>query len=219
MSHELRTPLNAIGGYTDLLLMGVRGALTPGQREDVERVKRSNQHLLSLINDILNFAKLEVGQVEFRVEPLPLHTLLEGIDVLIRPQVEAKGLRYTTSACEDEALVLADSEKVRQVLLNLLANSVKFTEPGGGIELACATEREWATLAVRDTGRGIGPEQLARVFDPFVQVDRHLTPASQQGVGLGLAISRDLARGMGGELTAASEPGVGSTFTLRLRRA
>ena len=218
MSHELRTPLNAVAGYSDLLLMGVRGALTDGQREDLERIKRSGQYLLGLINDVLNFAKLDAGQVEYRFEDVRLSPLLDGLEELIRPQVDAKGLRYQHGSCGDDLVLRADPEKTRQILLNLLANAVKFTEPGGEVTLVCTAEQDVVRMTVHDTGRGIAPDQLTRVFDPFVQVDRHLTPMSQQGVGLGLAISRDLASGMGGALEAKSEVGRGSEFTLTLPR-
>jgi signal transduction histidine kinase len=216
MSHELRTPLNAVTGYSDLLLVGVRGDLNEGQREDVQRIKRSGQYLLGLINDVLNFAKLESGQVDFRLEDVPVLPLLEGLADLIMPQVESKGLHYRYSGCAGEPAVHVDPEKVRQILLNLLANAVKFTEPGGEVALSCDCQGDAVRITVRDTGRGIPADQLARVFDPFVQVDRHLTPSSQQGVGLGLSISRDLAQGMGGRLEAESTVGEGSTFTLIL---
>jgi signal transduction histidine kinase len=219
MSHELRTPLNAVTGYSDLLLIGVRGGLTEGQREDVQRIKRSGQYLLGLINDMLNFAKLEAGQVEFRLERVPVTPLLEGLADLIMPQVQAKGLRYEYSGCAAHPAVHVDPEKLRQILLNLLANAVKFTEPGGVVALACDCDDEVVRMTVRDTGRGIPADQLTRVFDPFVQVDRHLTPTSQQGVGLGLSISRDLALGMGGRLEAVSTAGEGSAFTLILPMA
>ena len=219
MSHELRTPLNAIAGYADLLLAGVRGPMTGAQTDDVERIKRSEQHLLSLINDILNFAKIEAGQVEFILEPTPIAQLLAGLDELVAPQVAARGLHFEVRPTDGAVAALADLEKVRQVLLNLLTNAVKFTDAGGAVTLTCEADDAKVRLAVDDTGRGISPEQLGRIFDPFVQVDRHLTPSSQQGVGLGLAISRDLARGMGGDLTALSVEGEGSTFTLELARA
>jgi PAS domain S-box-containing protein len=218
MSHELRTPLNAVAGYSDLLLMGVRGTLSDAQREDLERIKRSGQYLLSLINDVLNFAKLEAGQVEIRVEELPAASLVDGLEDLIRPQVEAKGLTCRHASPPPEATVCADPEKVRQILLNLLTNAVKFTDRGGEISLTTEVDAKSLRIAVRDTGRGIEADQLTRVFDPFVQVDRHLTPQSQQGIGLGLAISRDLAIGMRGRLEAVSEVGKGSTFSLTLPR-
>ncbi|HEY0971869.1 MAG TPA: ATP-binding protein [Gemmatimonadales bacterium] len=218
MSHELRTPLNAIAGYADLLLLGVRGDLAPPQRDDVERIRRSGQHLLGLINDVLNFAKLEAATVEFRMEAVPIRTVVQGLDDLVRPQMVAKSLHYQCTSCSPELRVLGDVEKVRQVLLNLLTNAVKFTDRGGGISVSCDADDHWVRVHVADTGRGIDAEQLERIFDPFVQVDRHLTPSSQQGVGLGLAISRDLAHAMGGTLTARSEVGRGSTFTLALPR-
>jgi signal transduction histidine kinase len=216
MSHELRTPLNAVTGYSDLLLIGVRGDLTDGQREDVQRIKRSGQYLLGLINDMLNFAKLEAGQVEFRLENVAVVPLLDGLEDLIMPQVQSKGLRYRFSGCAGDPVVHVDPEKLRQILLNLLANAVKFTEPGGEVSLSCRHADDVVRVTVRDTGRGIPEDQLERVFDPFVQVDRHLTPSSQQGVGLGLSISRDLALGMGGRLEAESTVGDGSAFTLIL---
>jgi PAS domain S-box-containing protein len=219
MSHELRTPLNAVAGYSDLLLLGVRGPLAEGQRADLERIKRSGQYLLGLINDVLNFAKLDAGQVEYRFEDVQVGPLMESLEELIRPQVDAKGLRYDHGNCRVDAAMRADSEKVRQILLNLLANAVKFTDAGGEVSLLCGADVETVRMTVKDTGRGIPEQQLERVFDPFVQVDRHLTPMSQQGVGLGLAISRDLALGMGGSLEARSEVGVGSEFTLTLPRA
>ena len=217
MSHELRTPLNAVTGYSDLLLIGVRGDLNDGQREDVHRIKRSGQYLLGLINDILNFAKLETGQVEFRMEDVSVKPVLAGLEDLIMPQVEAKGLRFRFESCTDHPVVHVDVEKVRQILLNLLANAVKFTE-SGEVVLECRADATEVRLSVRDTGRGIPADQLSRVFDPFVQVDRHLTPTSQQGVGLGLSISRDLALAMRGRLEASSEVEGGSEFTLILPR-
>jgi signal transduction histidine kinase len=218
MSHELRTPLNAIAGYADLLLDGVRGELTPTQRGDLERIKRSGQHLLGLINDILNFAKLEAGKVEYHVDTLPVAPLIESLEELVRPQVDSKPLTYSHTIPVTDLVARCDAEKVRQVLLNLVTNAVKFTEPGGEIRVECDGDERNVRIAVRDTGRGIADEHLARIFDPFVQIDRERTPRSQQGVGLGLSISRDLARGMGGSLTAMSAPGEGSTFTLTLPR-
>jgi signal transduction histidine kinase len=216
MSHELRTPLNAINGYSDLLLEGIRGPLTDAQRDDIVRVRRSGKHLLGLINDVLRFAKLDAGHVEFQLAPVSLGGLLDGVGDLMGPQIATKGIRFDVASCDKAVQVLADPDKVRQVLLNLLGNAVKFTNAGGTVRISCDVGDDAATIHVRDTGRGIPPAQLERVFDPFVQVDRHLTPSSQQGIGLGLAISRDLAHGMGGALRATSEVGVGSTFSLSL---
>ncbi|HSU14742.1 PAS domain-containing sensor histidine kinase [Longimicrobium sp.] len=216
MSHELRTPLNAIAGYADLLLMGVRGELPEAARADVDRMRRSGQHLLSLINDILNFARIEAGQLSYHLEKVPVAGLLADLDALVMPQVTQRGLTYQSSRGEGGLAVRADAEKTRQILLNLVTNAIKFTEPGGTIRVSYHRADGGVRIRVSDTGRGIAPEQQQRIFDPFVQVDRHLTSESQQGVGLGLAISRDLARGMGGDLGVRSTPGEGSTFTLWL---
>src|SRR4029079_3619989 len=217
MSHELRTPLNAIGGYAELLLMGIRGNLTDDQKADLERIQRSQRNLLSLINDILNYAKLEAGHVEFVMAPVSLHPLMSDLESLITPQLRARNLTYDYESCEPNLTVWGDAEKVRQILLNLLSNSIKFTEPGGTIAITCTEEEDWVCVAVRDTGLGIPGDRLASVFEPFVQLERRLT-SNHEGTGLGLAISRDLARGMGGELTARSEIGKGSEFELRLKR-
>ena len=218
MSHELRTPLNAVGGYADLLLGGVRGDLTPVQRSDVERIRHSGKYLLGLINSILNFTKLDAGDIEFDVRPIAVRTLLHGVADLVAPQIAAKSQHFNTVDCDGVTRVFADTDKAHQILLNLLTNALKFTGNDGAITLTCVTRDEWVDIQVKDTGRGIVPENVERIFNPFVQVDRHLTPSSQQGVGLGLAISRDLALGMGGHLTVTSVPGEGSTFTLALRR-
>ncbi|HEX6041591.1 ATP-binding protein [Longimicrobium sp.] len=218
MSHELRTPLNAIAGYADLLLLGVRGELASDVRGDVERIRRSGQHLLSLINDILNFARVEAGQLRYQLEPVSVGALLADLEALVTPQVNQRGLRYV-SPDSPEAMALADEEKTRQIVLNLVTNAIKFTDPGGTITVTYARADDGVRIHVADTGRGIPAEQVGRIFDPFVQVDRHLTADSQQGVGLGLAISRDLARGMGGDLRVESTVGRGSVFTLTLPHA
>jgi signal transduction histidine kinase len=216
MSHELRTPLNAIAGYADLLLSGVRGEMTADQLRDIERMKRSGQHLLGLINDILNFAKLEAGRVEFTLEEINLAPLVTGLEELIRPQVDAKTLRFTHAVKSERLVARADVEKLRQVLLNLVTNAVKFTPDGGEVCIDCEEVEDGVRISVKDTGPGIPESQLSRIFDPFVQVNRDSIPNSQRGVGLGLAISRDLALGMGGSLSVASSEGAGSTFTLSL---
>jgi PAS domain S-box-containing protein len=218
MSHELRTPINAALGYSELLAMGVRGPVTQAQLGDLDRIGRSQRLLLALVNDILNFARLEAGQIEFHLTNVALDDVLESIEAMIAPQVASKGLLYVQTGSGEDVTLRADDEKLQQVLLNLLTNAVKFTDAGGRIELVCAVDDNWVELTVRDTGRGIAADQLERVFEPFVQVDRHLTHISQQGVGLGLAISRDLMRGMGGDLRVSSKVGRGSTFVARLPR-
>jgi signal transduction histidine kinase/PAS domain-containing protein len=217
MSHELRTPLNAIGGYAELLLLGIRGSLTEDQRADLERIQRSQRNLLSLINDILNYAKLEAGHVEFNMGPVALHPLLSDIESLITPQLRSRDLVYDYTGCDSSLTAWGDAEKIRQILLNLLSNAIKFTEPGGTIAISCTENDDLVSIVVRDTGLGIPADRLASVFEPFVQLERRLT-SNHEGTGLGLAISRDLARGLGGELTARSTVGEGSEFELRLKK-
>ena len=216
MSHELRTPLNAINGYTDLMEMGIGGAVSDAQRDYLARIKKSGKFLLGLINDVLNFAKIDAAAVSIKREPVQLDALLEASHVLVEPQIEARSITYRYEALEGTCVALGDSEKIEQVILNLLTNALKFTDPGGAITLSCEARDGRARISVADTGRGIPASKLQSIFDPFVQLDRGASPGSQQGVGLGLAISRALAREMGGELSAQSEVGKGSVFTLDL---
>jgi signal transduction histidine kinase len=218
MSHELRTPLNAIGGYAQLLSLGIRGPLSDEQRRDLERIDKSQRHLLSLINDILNFAKLEAGRVDFEIEPVSVAAVLASIEPLVMPQLGEKQLRYDDHRQQSEAVVLADEEKVRQILLNLLSNAIKFTPAGGAIDIGVESDSETVSITVSDTGVGIAAEKLGAIFEPFVQLGRRLA-STHEGTGLGLSISRNLARGMGGDLIAHSETGRGARFTLVLRRA
>jgi PAS domain S-box-containing protein len=215
MSHELRTPLNAIGGYAQLLEMGIKGPVNASQIDDLQRIRRSQGHLLGLINDIMNFVRLESGRVVFHNERHAVRDILETIDALTTPQLDARRLQYSVSHCDDELFVWGDRDKIQQILINLVSNSIKFTPAGGRIGIRCEPAGGHVLLHVEDTGSGIPPTKLSEVFDPFVQVNPKLT-RPQDGVGLGLAISRDLARGMGGDLTAESQEGVGSTFTVRL---
>ena len=218
MSHELRTPLNAIAGYAELLRMGLRGPVTQEQIEDLERIARSERALLSLINDILNYARLDARQVQYLRERVLLRGVIDDIETLVSPQLRAKSLQFNFGGCDADLAVEADPDKVRQIIVNLLSNAAKFTPPGGAVEIACEAESSRVKVLVRDTGVGIPPEKLQLIFEPFVQLDRSLTNV-QEGSGLGLAISRDLARGMGGDLNAESIPGAGSTLVLTLPRA
>ena len=219
MSHELRTPLNAIGGYVDLLDMGLRGPLSDAQRMDISRIKAAQQRLLGLINDVLNFAKLEAGRVEVRSRPVSLDASVRDVEALITPLAESRRVTYERSSRPD-VMVLADPDKLQQILLNLLSNALKYTEPGGRASLEWEVREGQGQVAVRvtDTGIGIPADALEAIFEPFVQIDADLTRANQ-GSGLGLAISRELARAMDGELTATSQLGQGSEFTLVLRVA
>ena len=213
MSHELRTPLNAIGGYTQLMELGIHGPITDDQRMALARIRRSEMHLLGLIEDVLNFAKIEAGRVSFDLEPVPVSTLVEGLSSLVEPQMRSKRLRFERVEPPDVA-AFTDAEKARQILLNLLSNAVKFTPPEGLIRIDFDVRDGWVDVRVVDTGIGISEDKLESVFEPFVQVRSYA--ASEGGTGLGLAISRDLARAMGGTLTVKSAPAKGSTFTLAL---
>jgi len=211
--------LNAIGGYTELIELGIRGPVTPEQRSDLARIQQSQRHLLGLINGVLNYARVEAGAVRYDVENVLLAEILASCEALVAPQVRARQLTLLYTPTE-EVRVLADPDKVQQIVLNLLSNAVKFTDPGGSITLSSVPDdsSSMVRIEVTDTGIGISAEQLARVFEPFVQVDAKLT-RTREGTGLGLAISRDLARGMGGDLTARSTLRVGSTFVLTLPKA
>ena len=218
MSHELRTPLNAIQGYTQLLALEVRGPITPPQREDLERIERSQRHLLSLINDVLNFAKIEAGHVAVVSEPVDLADVFVSLREFVEPQLREEAIQFTLSPTSPGELVCGDGDKVRQILINLLSNAIKFTPRGGLIELKCAADGEMFNITVRDTGSGIPPDKLEAIFEPFVQVNRDYS-SKHQGTGLGLSISRDLARRMHGELKVESTFGKGATFVLSLPRA
>ena len=215
MSHELRTPLNSIGGYVDILDTGLRGPVTEGQRADLQRIKRSQQHLLGIINDILNFTRLEATEVHFDVMDVPVRALLTDLDALVGSLAGAKSLEYSCELPPASVYVCTDPDKLRQILVNLVSNSVKFTAPGGRVAVRCSEKNGVVEIEVEDTGRGIPADKLDAVFEPFVQLDSGLTRTTE-GTGLGLAISRGLARGMGADLTVRSEVDVGSVFTLTL---
>lgn len=214
MSHELRTPLNAIAGYADLLLSGVGGDVVELHRTYLERIRSSQQHLLSIINDILNFSRIEAGQLDYRIGPVSLPSVIESVVPMVEPQARAKSIRIARHH-ERDAIASADGAKVEQILLNLLSNAVKFTSAGGRVEVTCATANRHVTMKVSDTGIGIAADELGAIFQPFVQVGRSLT-SPHEGTGLGLAISSDLAKGMGGLLEVESTLGVGTAFTLTL---
>lgn len=218
MSHELRTPLNAIAGFTELLSLGIRGPVTPEQRSDLERIRRSQQALLGLINDVLRFAKLESSSVAYEIEDLVADEALAAAGEFVEVQLRAKGARLVHEPCSPAMVVRADREKLQQILLNLLSNATKFTPSGGTVTLSCERDGERVLLHVSDTGPGIPADRFESIFDPFVQGDQRLV-REHHGVGLGLAISRGLARGMGGEITVASRVGEGSTFTVSLPAA
>jgi signal transduction histidine kinase len=214
MSHELRTPLNAIGGYAQLLEMGVRGKLTDDQCEFLRRIRSSEEHLLTLINQILDLARVESGKEHYEITHLQVKPILVRVEELITPQMMAKQIALSVEDVASELIVHADPDKLRQILLNLMSNAIKNTPPGGRIAASCAADRECVRISIEDTGRGIPAGQLEKIFEPFVQV----ADGSGEGVGLGLPISREFARAMGGDLTVTSVPGNGATFVLRLPR-
>ncbi len=219
MSHELRTPLNAILGYADLLDAGVAGALADPQRAFVARSRDAARRLLALVEDVLSFARLEAGRVAISVAPTPLRALVAPAVAVVAPQAAQRGLALAVDDGDalDALHARADRERAGQVLLNLLSNAMKFTPAGGRIALSAAADDACVRLAVADTGIGIAADQHERIFEPYVQVGHGLTRPTE-GTGLGLAISRELARAMGGDVTVASAPGAGSTFTLTLPR-
>jgi PAS domain S-box-containing protein len=214
MSHELRTPLNAIGGYVQLIELGIHGPVSAAQMEALGRVLRAQRHLLRLINDVLNLSRIEAGRVEYVHEAIDVRRLLEDVLPMIEPQLNAGGLTATTDSTPGLE-VLADREKVQQILINLLTNAVKFTAAGGSIRVSSRPAGNHVEIQVRDSGIGIPADKLASIFEPFVQVETEHAKR-REGSGLGLAISRDLARGMNGDLTVTSELNAGSTFTLAL---
>jgi PAS domain S-box-containing protein len=216
MSHELRTPLNAIGGYADLISMGLSGPVSPRQVEQLGRIKRSQEHLLGIINDILNFSRIEAGQLSYEFGLVSLHDVVVSVMQMVMPQTAAKGLHFDDAGCRRDVMAWADRAKVEQIVLNLVSNAVKFTASGGTVSLSCDhVDADNVVLCVHDTGRGIPEDKLPAIFEPFVQIGRSLT-ATGEGTGLGLAISRDLARAMGGDIVATSTVGVGSEFRLML---
>jgi PAS domain S-box-containing protein len=217
MSHELRTPLNAISGYVQLLDMGVHGPVTQPQRDALARIDRSQRHLLRLINDVLNLARIEAGRVDYVAEPVKLSAVMSDTLPMVEPQMASKKLRLESNVPGD-LVAKADREKLQQVVLNLLTNATKFTTSGGAIRVeAKAHGAAELILSVIDTGIGIPQDMVTRIFEPFIQVDASNSRAGE-GTGLGLAISRDLARGMGGDLWAESKLGAGSAFHLVLQR-
>ena len=215
MSHELRTPLNAISGYTEILELGIRGVVNEDQVKDLGRIKRAASYLLRLINDVLTIARFE-GARPLEVISIPVNSMLAEVDGLCALQAKAKGLTLTITPCVGEVVVAADPERFQQILLNLITNATKFTMSGGHIGVTCEGHAGVVRIRVTDSGVGIREVDMERVFEPFVQIDRHLTTATQQGVGLGLSISRELARAMRGDLTLESTEGIGTTFTLTL---
>jgi PAS domain S-box-containing protein len=218
MSHELRTPLNAIAGYLQLLEMGIAGELSPEQTEMLGRVRRNEEHLLALIDDLLQFTSIRAGQLRVSAAEVSVPEVLENLETLVPPDASGR-FRYRCEACDPDLRAVGDRERIEQILLNLVSNAVKFGRPGTEVAVTAEPVGGAVHLRVRDAGPGIPDERLEEIFQPFVQArDAPSADFSRQGVGLGLAISRELAAAMGGTLTAESTPGAGSVFTLTLPR-
>jgi signal transduction histidine kinase len=218
MSHELRTPLNAIGGYVELLDMGLRGPVTEEQHVDLARIKSSQQYLLVLITEILNFAQVGGGRVSYDIGNVNACDAITRAVELIEPLVARRGIIWDGITCDESIVARADPEKVTQILVNLLSNAIKFTPAGGRIAADCEANGDTVLLSFNDTGVGIPADKLDAIFEPFIQLKEGLADR-ESGVGLGLAISRDLARAMNGDLTVKSSEGRGARFTLTLPRA
>lgn len=214
MSHELRTPLNAIIGYSDLMQAEIGGALSSQQQQQIGRVSSAARHLLELIEGILNFARLEAGQEKVHLVDLDAARLAEDVVAMLEPLARNKGVDLSFSASEAPISIRTDAAKLRQILLNLLSNALKFTAHGTIAVEVHRLEHE-LTCIVRDTGIGIAPDDLDDIFEPFRQVGQVHTQRAP-GTGLGLSVSRQLARLLGGDLSVESALNEGSTFTLRL---
>jgi signal transduction histidine kinase len=218
MSHELHTPLNAIGGYAELLELGMRGPITEQQREAIARIKQSQQQLMTVVNDILTFSRSEHGRIPVKLETVNINDALDAVRFIAEPLIRANDLTYEFRGCAPPASAVADRERVQHIVVNLLSNAVKFSPRGSPIVIECLQTEKTVDVRVIDVGTGIPPEKHELIFQPFTQASTGFTRTAG-GSGLGLAISRDLARLMGGDVTVASEPGRGSTFTLTLPAA
>jgi PAS domain S-box-containing protein len=218
MSHELRTPLNAILGFGQLLAADARPPLVGAQRDWAREILRGGQHLLELINEILDLGRIEAGRLELDCIPVNVGELVDECLDLVRPLASCDAVRLLPARhAAPGAHVTADRTRLKQVLLTLLGNAIKYNRPGGEVEVRADLEAETVRLAVRDTGQGLTPGELKRLFEPFERLSA--TASAVEGTGIGLALSRRLVLAMGGTIGVSSEPGVGSTFWVRLARA
>jgi PAS domain S-box-containing protein len=213
MSHELRTPLNAVIGFTGTLLMELPGPITPEQRKQLETIKSSGRHQLSLINDLLDLAKIESGRFHLKTEPIDCAKVIREVTDTLRPMAESKALRLCIDLPNEATTVQADNRALKQILINLVNNAIKFTDKGE-VRIAICSRNGKTEIAVMDTGPGISAEDQAKLFKPFSRLYRS---SGQEGTGLGLHLSRQLATLLDGEIVTESQPGKGSTFTLTLR--
>jgi signal transduction histidine kinase len=217
VSHELRTPLAAISGYAELLALDIRGPLNESQRADIQRIQQAQSHIIRLVEDLVGYSKLETGRLRFDITDVLVRDAVMGLVSFVRPQGAAKEITVTVQTPDDDVVVKADEERLRQIVLNLLTNAIKFTPRGGHVSITYGGDEASAWIAISDNGIGIPPEKLEVVFEPYVQLASG--PTQDTGWGLGLAISRDLARAMGGDLTVASSRQDGTVFTVRLPRS
>jgi PAS domain S-box-containing protein len=218
MSHELRTPLNAIGGYAELIEMGVAGPVSEQQHEYLTRIRTGQRHLLGIINDLLNFSRIESGQVTYELETVDLHQLVDTVMELVGAQAELKRIELVHGPCTDKVNARVDRLKAEQIVLNLLSNAVKFTPEDGKVITTCGLSPTESWIRVEDTGPGIPADKREDIFEPFVQLGRSLSQI-REGTGLGLAISRDLARAMSGNIIVQEASSGGAIFTVTLPRA
>lgn len=224
MSHEIRTPINAVVGYTDLMQLQLPGPLTEQQRDYVDRIRRSAEHLTSLVNDVLDFAKVESGQMRITRDILAAADVVDTSISMLQNAATEKSIRIQRD-CAATVTFVGDAQRVHQILINLLSNAIKFTDAGGLVRISCGQresrpsaagpQQRWTCIIITDTGAGIATDQIDTIFEPFVQGSSGYT-RPHGGTGLGLAISRSLARMMDGDITVESHPGRGSTFTLWL---
>lgn len=216
VSHDLRTPLGAISGYADLLLLGIRGEVNETQARDLRRMKEVSHFLVGLLDDLLTFARAEAGALTVSLENVPVESVLSRAEAIVASQLQRANVAYMREPSSRGLTVRADPDRLQQILVNLLGNASKFTPPGGKVSVRCWADGQQLHIAIADTGRGIPAELLSQIFEPFVQVNQQIDARKQKGMGLGLAISRELVRAMSGEITVESIVGQGSTFTVSL---
>ena len=218
ISHELRQPLNATVSFLQLWELGLRGPLSEQQRDDLARIQRNQRHLMSLIEDLLSFTRLEAGRLEVERTPVVMDDALQSLEAMIAPQMSAKGVEFRYEPCDQSMVALGDRDRIVQICLNLLTNALRATPRGGRVQMECLSGADHISVIIADTGVGIPLDKLDSVFSPFTQLGRALNQP-KEGAGLGLAISRGLAEAMGGTLSATSAVGIGSTFVLQLPKA
>jgi signal transduction histidine kinase len=214
MSHELRTPLTAIMGYEELLSDGITGPVTELQRQQLGRINASARHLLGLIDEILTFARVDIGRERVRWESMSVNHTIADAAALVEPMAAAKSIDFIVDLLEEDQAIQTDGTKLRQMLVNLLSNGIKFTE-NGEVRVGCLVNNGMLELKIADTGVGISAENIEEVFEPFWQAEQTATRKTG-GTGLGLSVTRKLARLLGGDVTVASKLGAGTTFLLTL---